>query len=201
MKKNKKLLLILLALVIAVQLITPIGALIVKKTKSAAIDRNGEIFKIKIRNLSYYNYGYDDATIDFSFEEAGYALGTKYAVVSTGADGFAEFTLTQRRPKDSTSYIKGADGYWFFTLGEDAYKMKSFDKLEAVNFIDEDSRFSVSPGWYIDTGVKSTYIEAKIYNGEMKIIAVYVDGVNLETVLSEYNENIDAIYNDMMSEE
>lgn len=196
MKKSKKIVFILLAVTIVIQLAFPIGSIIKKNNLRLGLEKKGEVFKIEIMPLSYENYFEDgEARIDFDFKGREYQLGKKYAVFSAGEDGFGKFEMAANRPKDTNSYVKGADGYWYFQLDESEFKGEKYENLRRVNFITDDSRFSIDPDGYIDVGIEKAYVEAKIYKGALKVLGYYVDGKPLESVLEYYNDNFDSLYN------
>lgn len=194
MKNNKKLLGMLLALIIFIQLAVPTGAVLYAKRTGHNLAA-APTYKFRISNLYYGNNG--EGWVDFMINDIN-RYGKKYAVVNTDDNGFARLDFTSDKPNGS-NYIKNEGHSLNFYV--DLYKEGSclndipvFERIDSVSFTSDSGQLSVDPDGYMVVGTDEMYLEAKVYNGSILPQRIIVDGGNLYDVLSFYSNNFDAIY-------
>lgn len=201
--KNKKIKGVLLFVTISLQLFVIVGLLFYTNVIEKRGLENAPVYKIKIHDLSYDNYGVP--YIDFVFDELGGYEG-EYAKLSTDDNEIAKFEFMNDKPQ-SGDYIKSEPGAWYFRV--DLYKYNSFlneiqtfDNLESVLFTSESGQFSINEGvegGCIAVGTDELILEAKIYKGSVIAQNITVDGENIYDVLSFYNDNFDELYQKQIS--
>ena len=194
---KKKLLAAVLIIVVIIQLAFPIGALIKNKTFTQRFEKYGEVYKIRLSGVSYFNNGGEYSYFFYSFKEIGDTFGKRYAVVTRDSEGFAHFELQGKNPSGN-NYIKTEEAHLYFSFPSTIDTDLVTQKLMTVNFIDNDTRFSIDAGGYIDMGAENMYLEAKIYDGSAKVLGIYIDGVDAKSVISDLDKNFDTLVSERL---
>lgn len=202
MKNNKKLLEILLAVVIVLQLCVPAAAAIYNNAYRKNLE-NAPTYKFRIYNLTYLTYhGDNTGSCDFLIKDLG-CFGKRYCVVATDEEGFAKFNFVSKKP-ESGDYIEGDEFSFNFALdlyGEGSFlnELPGFENLSVVNFTDISGQLSIDIDGYITVGADEQYLEAKIYKGRIIPQRIFVDGTDMLEVMSFYNDNFDSLYDKYMN--
>ena len=200
----------MLVVVIAVQLLVPVGMIIGVSVVNARILTYGKEYYFKIDSLFL-----SDGSLSFSLTEEnklyngyggyteihtdanGFAVTEEnklyngyggYTEIHTDADGFAVIEKTNKKP-DGQSYIKP---HRYHLL--DSYEYRAdFGRVDLPKCVYMDKRDGILPYKNIDEVnygyaylyYHDAYAEIYVYNGEARLKAVYIDGSPLEKYVED----------------
>ena len=172
---------IILIIVIVLQLCVPAGMIAYKTAETNAITENGELVKIKISSMTY-----TEGVVEFdiiTYDD----WGNFYAEIQETDTIYAKLVLRETKP-EGDFYIKSNDKYEFdFPVRK--IKTEDFSNLEYIYFIEKTGNES----WWdkiiaFHELYDYAYLEAYVYKGKVVPVAVYVNGVEINTYLSRLNE-------------
>lgn len=190
-KVKRKLFIILIILALILLVAVPGAGAIRKAENNKKSETSGEIFRIPLRKLSYIN-DEDGAVLSFSVGGiSGSICGKKYASLSTDSEGFVILTPCAE-PAKGENYIRGEKNCLYFSFPVSEVPCKSFEKLVRVNFTDLEGQFSVDPQGYIDIYAEKAYIEARVSDGGVTVLSVYIGGEKAEDYINSLNEKFDS---------
>ena len=175
----------MLVVVIAVQLLVPVGMIIGVSVVNARILTYGKEYYFKIDSLFL-----SDGSLSFSLTEENklYNGYGGYTEIHTDADGFAVIEKTNKKP-DGQSYIKP---HRYHLL--DSYEYRAdFGRVDLPKCVYMDKRDGILPYKNIDEVnygyaylyYHDAYAEIYVYNGEARLKAVYIDGSPLEKYVED----------------
>ena len=184
--------LLLLVIVMIIQLCVPAGMIVSKLAISFLTEKYGTEYKIPLDYVSfnketgflYYNLYSGD-------ESDGFFHPVPFYSVATGEDGFAVLTPGFEKPKHSSYIASKKEAYIYEYLVGHIYigKLKSIDLLwlldEKVMIDDPDEDYS----WYDGTIAcySEAYLLAYVYNGNISIKEVYIDGIPAKQFIFQFD--------------
>jgi len=147
----KKLMLPILIVSIVVQLLVPVGMIAYGNKAEEDLQKYGKEFKIPA-NV----YSVEHGKVNFSIVESVVFYGNDgYGVIKEKSDGYAYFVETTVGKPKGTDYIR----------------------LNEENRIEMDT-FSVDCGYaYRNITEESAYLVVKVYNGDLEVVDLYMDGI------------------------
>jgi uncharacterized membrane-anchored protein len=162
----KKPLVIALAVVIAIQLCTPIYRIANKYD----ILKSGEAFKFKVNPVDPYDaFRGRYVSLYTSQEVQGGGVGV-YGMIAVDAEGFAYIASVTDHKPDTGAYVKSNTRYWF-SLPIERYYMdeKYAPKAETL-------------AWQRDPD-SDCYVDVRVKNGVLVISGLFIDGVAVEDII------------------
>ncbi len=150
----KKLMLPVLIISIVVQLFVPVGMIAYGNKAEEDLQKYGKEFKFQA-NIHYIQKG----KVNFSLIDMGvlYQEGM-YGVVKENTDGYALIVETTAGKPKGHDYIRINE--------ENREKMDTF-------FVNREYAYRNVTG-------ESAYLVVKVYNGEVEVVEMYIDGVTAE---------------------
>lgn len=162
----KKPLVIALAVVIAIQLCTPIYRIANKYD----ILKSGEVFKFRVNPVDPYD-AFRGRYVFLSASQAVQGGGKGgYGMIAVDAEGFAYIASVTDHKPDTGAYVKSNARSWF-SLPIDRYYMdeKFAPKAEMLAWRrDPDSDY---------------YVAVRVKNGVLVILGLFIDGVAVEDII------------------
>ena len=177
---RKKLLLIILVVTITIQIAIPLGMVIYNAIEISQIKQHGELY-----TFSGYRPYYSNGRLHVNISLFG--PNRQYAIL-TGE------SFEHSDDKPDTPYYIDRYGKYYATndfgvnLPEVYIVTKNYDNITSIDFIKKLSinSYSETPPENVAYYDEVT-IDAYIYKGKIYVIEIYIDGVNSETFLENYN--------------
>lgn len=147
----KKLMLPILVVSIIVQLLVPVVMIVYGNKAEDDLQKYGKEFKFQA-SVSYVEEG----NIRYSlFESVAFYGGDGYGVIGEDSNGYAYFVETTAGKPNGTDYIR--------LNRENKEKIRTFSvESEYV---------------YRNITEESAYLVVKVYNGELEVVDLYMDGI------------------------
>ena len=150
----KKFTLPILIMSIVVQLLVPDWMISYGNKAEEDLQEYGREFKIPVYIQSIYNGSMDVRFYEYNLFQIGH-----YAVLQEDENGYANLMQTQSTKPKTSDYI--------YVTSENKLKLGEDYKIDAD-----------ITSWSV--GEKSAYLVIKVYNGELEIVGLYMDGVPAE---------------------
>ncbi len=153
---RRKITLAVLVVAIIIQLLVPVGMIAYCKKAESDLEKYGTEYKFRI-DVDYI-YG---NTVHFSLEDSWYrwtSADNDYGLIAIDGEGYAYFEdYVDTRPPIS-SYVRFTD--------DNKIRLRSFEAnidIDMHRIEDENS-----------------YVIIKVFNGDVKVLGVYIDGMSAE---------------------
>ena len=180
---NKQRKSVLLLIVFVLQLLVPVGMVSYTAYIEWGLENRAAVYKFELRAVEWLNTNYIYLQYDFSTDGIYYGA---YCSVKTGADGFADIEVTNRRP--SGNYIRSqTERHFNMPTKVRGYVMQT-------QFSEDDYRwlYFMPDGQKEDWGWRSTqcyfeeaYAELHIFKGHVKLQGIYIDGKTIEECIAD----------------
>ena len=180
---NKQRKSVLLLIVFVLQLLVPVGMVSYTAYIEWGLENRAAVYKFELRAVEWLQLNYVYLQYDFSTD--GIYKGS-YCSVKTGADGFADIEVTNKRPNGN--YIRSQSGRYFNM----PLKLRGYEPQ--TQFDEDDYRwlYFVPDGQKEAWGWPSTecyfeeaYAELHIFKGHAVTKAVYIDGKPIEEHIAD----------------
>lgn len=158
---RKKILTIVLALTIVLQILTPVGMIAYGNKAKEELLSKGIDYKVRVSGVNI-----SDGYVTFWSDDICCYSYKKYIIIGTSDDGYAEVIDFSDSKPDCDNYIR---------FSEQNRELLSRYKVDEKTNI---------PNYYIATA--EAYATIKVYKGDAVVTGVFVDGVPVE----DYIENI-----------
>ncbi len=180
---NKKNNAVILIVIFVLQLLVPTGMVAYTSYIEWGLENRAAVYKFELNAVEWMHPSNVYLMYDFSTD--GIYEGT-YCAVKTGADGFADIKITDKRPKGN--YIRSQTGRWYNLPSQ----MRGYEPQ--TQFSEEDYRWLYFVpeqkmnewGWrHTENYFKEAYAEVHIFKGHAVTKAVYIDGRTIEEHIAE----------------
>lgn len=187
---NKKIGKIILAIIIAVQILVPSFMIALSEYREKQFEQKGEEIKLA---LDYVELFYDD--FGEGFEDGAVNVGSlefdssmmyvdepEFVVFEKGEDGYSFCAVKEKNP-ETDIYLR-QNNYDLRQLTYDI-DIEDVDSLPRDLYSKEYEKTNIMEG-YCDGPQTEAYAILKVYKNRRKVVGVYIDGLKLEEVLEKY---------------
>lgn len=147
----KKLMLPIMIITIVVQLLVPVGMIAYGNKAEEGLQQYGKEFRFPVKV-----YSVENGNVNFSITESAVFYGNdRYGVIEEASDGYAYFYETTAIKPKGTDYIR----------------------LNEENRKEMDTFFVECEYAYRNIVEESAYLVVRVYNGDVEIAGLYMDGI------------------------
>lgn len=177
---NKKSGIIILAIIIAIQIIVPIGMIGYDSVEQKQIDERGEEIKLLVDEV-YYSEGQVRFYSDEIFSAVRYYENPGYVVFEKGNNGYDFCSVVEEKPETDV-YLKQGHFDTYYQLG---YKI---EVGEDIGYVDLYEKNNISNGYCNDPEAQA-YVVLKVYKNHCIVKGVYIDEMPVEAILEKCENN------------
>lgn len=162
---RKKILTIVLALTIVLQILTPVGMIAYGNKAKEELLSKGIDYKVRVSGVKI-----SDGYVTFWSDDICCYSYKKYIIIGTSDDGYAEVIDFSDSKPDCDNYIRSSE-----------------QNQELLSRYKVDEKTNI-PNYYIATA--EAYATIKVYKGDVVVTGVFVDGLPVEKYIESISFDV-----------